>query len=692
MALTSMPVLKSTIISMTKGAHKPASYAEFLKLNELNAWWQPPTGCRCTLCQEAKQILRMEEARSPEVVDTVPGNKIKKVHSSAASAVTQKIRGLYAAPLVEAFTHANSQHSHLWRYAKAKDLLALGVEGTRALLDGEFNGAQTMFIRPCPVTPRHGFVDSYAVPVKNLAEELIKTARKTVAVDPEAEIMITTYINAEANAVLTPTTFALGHGHDGATSGQSFAVFGPAPDPNYIAQITNRASIADGDEPYVELVWDKVQNWTSGGYIVQVRGGPVQVTARDYVPARVDKVKTVLTATHDTDLLAWEKLIANAEPGTVVYAPGLSLSAHAAVHAVMHQIPVLTTYAPAIGEAVEEIPAPVWTEDDYARLAKYIDEAEAHFANAGGVWQLNEAVLGVIALHTAAAQVEATDAQLRLLAYGSTLAAKAIAAASIGEARHTTHVTERFGDKRDFRGTPVHGVFQAAEDATREKRAAEQGVRPRYARVRLNRNILYKRAFEASFDALERALYALVPLYRDRSWGGNAYGGPKWGAINAGARNMITALLRFKRLPTQKRWAKVVSHWNEAINREHNGGAPALQKFGVSNNNMDNAARWPIGQLAGVQFSLLSAIFFGTSADVQFDLLKPAVTRIAKASRRISPRYIHATATLAALLGVGTPVIPPRAVRHPVEVKFLLDGTVFKIEGGDSINIGLING
>src|SRR5207237_6510131 len=76
-----------------------------------------------------------------------------------------------------------------------------------------------LFARPCPVRPRHGFVDSRKV--KAFDPDVINLLKESWAEDPDAELLLTPYIPAEFSGVWRPGLLVLGPGHDGATSGHS---------------------------------------------------------------------------------------------------------------------------------------------------------------------------------------------------------------------------------------------------------------------------------------------------------------------------------------------------------------------------------------------------------------------------------------------------------------------------------------
>ncbi len=76
----------------------------------------------------------------------------------------------------------------------------------------------TWFVRPCPVRPRHGFVESREA---KTVDEIVKIMVKTLAADPKGEILLLPKIIGNASAVWLPEsgTITVGPSNDGATKG-----------------------------------------------------------------------------------------------------------------------------------------------------------------------------------------------------------------------------------------------------------------------------------------------------------------------------------------------------------------------------------------------------------------------------------------------------------------------------------------
>src|SRR5438046_5321750 len=206
--------------------------------------------------------------------------------------------------------------------------------------------------RPCPITPRHGFVDSRRVETRAQLESLWA---ESVAADPHAELLVMKQIEAVSSAILAPGLLVIGPGNDGATSGHDSLSLPIRADVNYRAGTLIRAGITDA--PYLEVVVDN----HARPYAVQLRDGLACGRDVDFVPERMD-VSNVVVLDPDPrkqpDLLTWPTMVANFPAGTAVYQLGGSMASHQAMHCraewekSKHCVPILFTRCPKVGETL----------------------------------------------------------------------------------------------------------------------------------------------------------------------------------------------------------------------------------------------------------------------------------------------------------------------------------------------------
>jgi carbonic anhydrase/acetyltransferase-like protein (isoleucine patch superfamily) len=242
------------------------------------------------------------------------------------------------------------------RTQKAKGIHALSVRGHMAR-DIRFQKIETanpdrmvgQFVRPCPMRPRHGFVDSRMV--NNLAEAntIIEETKKA---DPEAEFIVMPFVQSSYSGIFTPGLLSVGLGHDGATAGTSsisLPAIGNYPRINRAEEPKMFTNAGIKEAEYIELLWEK-RDELNHPQAVQLRDGPKVSQDADYIPKKT-KVKKVIMA--EGDLLEWESKMKEVPAGTVVYHPNGSLASHYAIHGVLNQIPVVISFEPKVGEVLE---------------------------------------------------------------------------------------------------------------------------------------------------------------------------------------------------------------------------------------------------------------------------------------------------------------------------------------------------
>ena len=370
------------------------------------------------------------------------------------------------------------------------------------------------FVRPCPVRPRHGFVDSR---ICRTPAEIRAVWDEARAADPEAELVIMTPIDAACSAVLAGSRLAIGPGHDGATSGHDvheLQVIPLALDYRLLAE----AGLGSDDTAFLELVACK---YTLRTYAVQLRAGPALPSSPDYVPA--ETVVTAIVAPHD-DLQRWEQEVPDFSPGTVVVAPGGSLASHAAIHCVLHGVPFITSRTPAIGSTIMPSGAPTFTLDETAfmRGSAVADHRLTYDAR-------ESCRLAVLLLHQWAMLRGAPTASF-LLGFACRVMARAGAAICAGEARHYSLKLKR----------------QRAARVSRSARIAKSlAMAPRCQRRALT---LAGKAFELD------------------GWRGG-FGGPAW-------RECASAVDRLWRAQARDLTeAGLVEALNRVVNVAHNNGA-----------------------------------------------------------------------------------------------------------------------
>jgi len=201
------------------------------------------------------------------------------------------------------------------------------------------------FARPCPIRPRHGFVESRTV---NTVVEINALLDQIHKEDPKGELLLgPNYRQVNQNAVYVSSgVLSVGPGNDGATSGKGSISFPVAPYAD--KQLKSKSGVKRKEEMYIESILPEGHTtWV----LTQIRGGPaIDSGSEDFVPKSVVVNKII---TPCADLLQWEKEVAKIGKNVVVYGNGHTLASHAAVHCILHDIPFIVSHKPKVGEIIE---------------------------------------------------------------------------------------------------------------------------------------------------------------------------------------------------------------------------------------------------------------------------------------------------------------------------------------------------
>ncbi len=488
---------------------------------------------KCYLAMEvqaaADEVAQDQMAKVyPEVVQAAPvydlSQSVAAGHVVKGGPKTQKARGIKAL----------QDHGIL-----SAAFATIALTEDQAVADAGVRG-YPCFVRPCPITPRHGFVDSRVVTSDGEVRGVWHEAKQA---DPEAELIVMPFIEAEHNMVWRPGLLSVGPGHDGATAGiDSISVL---LQPQFSAGSGCWQTIAKDagvdlatTDPYIEAV-------ASAGYetvVTQVRAGvKVVPTAENWNPVEgftVAKVITLMKADKEVPgkMLAWEQEACDAAPGTVIYTPGDNLGSHWAVHAQLQlekrgvAVPVLTSYHPSIGEVLPEMGVKPVALDPQAMLWGFL----------GGIL----------------APDLRTDLGTR----------KRATCAAIMGAHHGLRMG---GDGSQHIGASVAFLLRLSQAALwgEARHAEHQGI---------GRDQVYKAVLDDWIKGRAR-LAEKVTLFHTHAWSGG-FGGAKWAAIGHATIGLDKAVLNLIAKPSSQSAVAIVETLNNLINLCHNN-AWFLDKF-----------------------------------------------------------------------------------------------------------------
>ena len=400
------------------------------------------------------------------------------------------------------------------------------------------------FARPCPLTPRHGFVDSRRLMSPSDIMAIWKEARLA---DPESELLITPFINATYNAVVTPSMISIGPGHDGATNGNN-AIMLPTQG-NLLSKSQKLKSRITQNE-YVEIVYEKTFGGSMASYLTQFRDGPEMPRAKDYIPRDVE-VKQVIKVNGE-DLLAWEELINKLEDKlhTVVWHSGGALGSHYAVHCRLNEVAYITTFEPIVGQTVKKVEET--NRINYALVQRGLSYALSEEMDEQWCKKYDEScrhekeMISILyALHHF--NVIGNDESFLFgVSIGQMI--RLCVAASLGELRHFSGMN---------------------------------------AKEALSRTQIYTK-YLANIEAGIEKIRVADAIFNKTEYWSSSYGGKKWAECTRATIDLINAALQFERKQSKKWFTQLVAKFNVAINVAHNGGK-FLNKF-ISNSVFDLAA------------------------------------------------------------------------------------------------------
>lgn len=395
------------------------------------------------------------------------------------------------------------------------------------------------FVRPCPMRPRHGFVDSRSVPNREEADKIIK---ETLTADPEAEFLLMSYVPAPFSGIWTPGYLAVGQGTDGATAGKTaitIPIMGDFLARGGYGDIAKKNAGIES-APYVEILWrkehnDEYETKKYMGLTVQLRDGPkLPEGAEDFIPNNF-VVENVIMA--EGDLLEWEGKMREVPANSVVWHPNGTMASHYAIHAVLNKVPLLITREPKIGEALK----PTTNQPGEVN----IDLMRAGFQIACDLKISKEeaAYFMLVGCHQTTQWLGKFDI---LLGASMGFSYRLAMTAALGEERHYKASKNKIGRDK------VYTKYWEKADS-------------QYGRTKF-------------LDALEKFL-------NGHAWPSSNYGGKAWFGFTSHAVLMYNALIR-------KDHKSAMEAMNKLVNAAHNSGW-GFNKF-ISQNEMTHTAKNPI--------------------------------------------------------------------------------------------------
>jgi hypothetical protein len=410
------------------------------------------------------------------------------------------------------------------------------------------------FCRPCPITARHGFVDSRVV--KDL-DGLKSLWAETKAADPLGELIVMPLIPAAHNCVWRPGLLGIGPGHDGATAGQdSITVFLQESYAPVWRDLAVKAGVnPDTQAPFIESVShdgiDTIVTQIRAG----VKGAP---TEPDLVqqPMTVGAVITIDQSWKEDSakMLEWEHTATTLKPGHhIVFDDGGNLGDHWSVHAQLNGIAVVTSFKPFVGQILPQMGIQLPPLEPQAIIFGFL----------GGLLSPS------LAADTSPSRRKRT---------------RATVAAILG----THHGLRMGGDGGVHLGASVALFLRLGQAAVwgeaRHAPSHAKGFDPKdLPEVKAIKGLSRQQIFSEILDDWTRGRKGLRSVARcfHLSWGGGGYGGKAWAAIAHAVVNLDTAMLDLVKVPSRLNAKRVIASLTTAVNLAHNGVSAGcfLNKF-----------------------------------------------------------------------------------------------------------------
>lgn len=378
------------------------------------------------------------------------------------------------------------------------------------------------FARPAPSLPRHGYIDSRIV--KNLAE-LTALLTEVLADDPGGEILLCKKIDASFNMVWTPTSLAVGQGHDGATAGtdQTMIPLAYSSSP-ILSSVIKAAEITD--YPFIEAVTSH-----DGVILTQLRNGPKTPgnLSGDYIPQETVVEEIIIADPEEYKDRGWEIRIEQSigKSGVVVWHPNGTITDHFSIHAFNAGFPIIFgKECPSLGQVLH-VTSEKLSYDPKAMLRGVAAGETIKLGD--GNWS-NAVKMILLALHNSPAM---TGEHSRWIGMAAALMIRTGCTALRGEARH----------------------FRDSSSSAKKSRETVYNEH-------INRKLTFHQA----------SVNRLINIFRYGRWQSAGFGGLKWAACGASTVALFNAIRELAVNQTEESASKVVMALNLAVNQAHNGG------------------------------------------------------------------------------------------------------------------------
>ena len=504
----------------------------------------------------------------------------------------------------------------------------------RADVEDLMNRQAIVFARPCPSRPRHGYFESVPIPAHSLTDwvnTLNIIYNKIKANDPDGELLIMPFFQAEYSAVVTPYSFHVGDGNDGVTSGKSAFLqlnFPHTRDTTGIGMLGtffNELPEELGIEsiPYFEILY----KGRCKPELVQVRDGIApSLGSNYYAPEQCDLAyKYSYTYTKDDienmDMLEWERMTRrwgqqnkrNKNKRWIILPKHTSMASHMGLHCMLNEIPVVFKYSPEYNTVMREgtvtlsnvstIPATEWTSvavrsaiinavrnnTVFTLYQEWIGQSVPRTSSYEDLTNALEGMLNV-ALVCAHHGVCWNGKALPFLFQWLVMYIRISAAICYGELRHFSRTAVGEGKR------------------TKPPKSSPTDYLPIVPAGRDSREATWLQGLYFGWADLGGALGDMIEDFNEPSWP-STYGGKNWAY---GTTQILELYRQINDMTTQgytyEKMQTLLVTWHASINATHNGKVELLTKI-VSRNTLILAEMSPVQVLMqGMAPVMMSAL------------------------------------------------------------------------------------
>lgn len=465
---------------------------------------------------------------------------------------SQKIKGLRnASEIMERVTEPSFIRSAVV-ISEESDLSVkhnhYGTKNGRATRDSIIESMIGNFVRPCPLNPEHGFVDSRLISNTKEANEILEEIAKTGEI---AEAIIMPKIDCEYSGVICPDRIAFGSNNDGATQGKDVVGLALSLSPEVREKIRYNFWKGTKEWPFVEVLY----NSHPKPILVQMRSGPsMEVKAKKVVIREIHIVDSSM------DLIEWgkeakvirekvkilnENNTSEIENSIAIWHPNGEPLSHFGVHCrtVEPVLPYLTSSEKPVVGSVIEIGVKGKTRLSAVKEGLLLGlEAKIDGDYHEKSWQkaVNDLHSFLGALHISSIADLGDEVTARFIGYSWGIGARVISGLPFGECVHQKEARNATGK--------VIGTHNA-----------------------LGNERDYGKIWRLELETIVAGLVECERSFLGYGWS-SGYGGKKWASCTMSLLRVFNKMRIFINLPTTEGFNGMVDSINIMVNEVHNGG------------------------------------------------------------------------------------------------------------------------